>query len=199
MHDNPPSPDEEAEIDRQIRIEKMKKELDQIAGGKIISGAFGPTPSVIEEAFLEQALAFERAELDTNFNRLVKGGVAMVPPAELDDPALSAKLWEVIRELGKMRCFLHDTDHFNDRELYDWLWSTGLRDETVDHSGMPEAAWHSSPIGACTDEDTAIWLKYYADEKESKRWHLDFPRDPLAEHRAPPFDRDRHLPKRAPF
>lgn len=199
MHDTPPSPDEEAEIDRQIRIEKMKDELDQIAGGEIRSGGFGPIPSTIEEAFLEQALAYERAELDTDFDRLVQRGVAMVPPAELDDSALNAKLWEIIRDLAEMRCFLYDTDHLNDRELYEWLWSTGLREETPDHSGMPDAAWHTSPIGASDDNDMAIWLKYYADEEERQRWHLRFPNDPMQARETRPFDRDRHLPKRAPF
>lgn len=199
MNDNPPSPDEEAEIDRQIRIERMKEDLNQIGGETMRSGAFGPIPPKMEEAFLEQVLAFERAPLDTNFNRLVRRGVAMIPPAELDDSAVSAKLWEVIRDLGQMRCFLYRTDHLNDRELYDWLWSSGLRDESPDHSGLSDTAWHSSPIGACTDEDTAIWLEYYADEEERQRWHLDFPHGAIPEHAALPFDRDRHLPKRAPY
>jgi hypothetical protein len=199
MHEGSPPPDEEAEIDRQIRIEKMKEELDQITGGETRSGGFGPISSALEEAFLEQALAFERAELDTDFNRLVRRGVALVPPAELDDSALNAKLWEIIRDLAEMRCFLYDTNHLNDRELYEWLWSTGLREETPDRSGMLGTAWHSSPIGAGTGEDTAIWLKYYADEKVRTRWHLDFPDDPIPEHEALPFDRDLHLPKHAPF
>ena len=199
MHDNPPSPDEEAEIDRQIHIEKMKEELDRIAGGNMRSGVFGPVSSEMEESFLERVLAYEQAELDTDFNRLIQRSVAMVPPVELDDPALSAKLREVIRALGEMRCFLHDTDHLNDRELYDWLWRSGLRDETPDLSGMPDACYHTSPIGACNAEDTAIWLKYYADEETRQRWHLDFPDHPIPTHEALPFDRDRHLPKRAPF
>jgi hypothetical protein len=199
MHANPPSPGEEAEIDRLIRIEKMKRELDQIAEGKMISGGFGPIASKMEEAFLEQVLAFERASFDTDFNRLVRRGVPMIPPAELDDAALSAKLWEVIRELAEVRCFLYDTDHLNDHELYDWLWSSGLREETPDRSGMLDGAWHTSPIGASTAEDTAIWLKYYANKEESQRWHRDFPDDSIPEHAALPFDRDRHLPKRPPY
>lgn len=199
MNHNPHEPDEEADIDREIRIERMKREIDEIAGGKMCSGSFGPVPSRIEEAFLEQVLAYERAEFDTNFNRLVQRGVAMPPAAELDDVALSAKLWEVIRELGELRCFLHDTEHLSDRELYDWLWRAGLRDETPDISGSPDGAWHTSPIGAGNTEDAAIWLKYYATEEERRRWNCDYPSDPIPAHEAMPFDRDRHLPKRAPF
>ncbi|HXM32135.1 MAG TPA: hypothetical protein VN921_00665 [Chthoniobacterales bacterium] len=199
MNPNPPPPDEEAEIDREIRIEKMKRELDEIAGGKMRSGSFGPVPLKMEEAFLEQALAYEQAEFDTNFNRLLQRDVAMVPAAELDEAALSAKLWEVVRALGEMRCFLHDTDHLSDRELYDWLWCNGLRDESPDLSEMPDAVWHTSPIGECNDEDTAIWLRYYANDAERQRWHLDSPDDPMPPHEALPFDRDCHLPKRSNF
>jgi hypothetical protein len=151
----------------------------------------------MEETFLDQVLAYERAEFDTNFNRLVQRGVALPPATELDDAALTAKLWEVIRELGELRGFLHDTDHLGDRELYDWLWSSGLREKSPDVSDMPDGAWHTSPIGAGNSEDTAIWLKYYASDEERQRWHLDFPADSMPAHEALPFDRDRHLPRRA--
>ena len=112
---------------------------------------------------------------------------------------MSAKLAEVIRDLGHLHCFLHDTDHLSDRELYDWLWSSGLRDDSPDTSGMEDAAWQTSPIGAGSDEDTLIWLKYYADEADRQRWHLDFPDDPMPAHEPLPFDRDRYLPKRSIF
>lgn len=188
--------DDEPDIDREIRIENMKRELDEIAGGKMFSGSFSPVPLKLEEAFLEQALAYERAEFDTNFNRLVRNGVAMPRAAELDDSALTAKLAEVIRELAQLRCFLHDTDHLSDRQLYDWLWDSGLRDDSPNTSRMSDWAWHTSPIGACNEEDTAIWLKHYADEEQRRRWHHDFPDDPMPAPEPPPFDRDRHLPKR---
>lgn len=197
MLDRPHPPDGEADVDREIRIEKMKRELEEIAGGKMFSGSFGPVPLKMEEAFLEQALAYERAEFDTHFNRLAQRGVAMPPAAELDDAALSAKLAEVVRELGKLHCFLYDTDHLSDRELYHWLLTSGLRDESPDISGIPGGAWHTSPIGAGTVEDTPIWLKYYASEEDRQRWQLDFPDDPVPVHESPLFDRDRHLPRRA--
>jgi hypothetical protein len=174
----------------------MKRELDEIAGGKMISGHFGPPlPPEIEEKFLEQVLAYERAEFDTNFNRLVQRGLSLPPAVELDDHSLTTKLMEIIRELAEMRCFLEDTDHLSDRELYHWLWSDGLREETADLSALEDGAWHTSPIGACSEEDTKIWLKYYADEEDRQRWHRDFPSDPIPEHQSLPFDRDRYLPK----
>jgi hypothetical protein len=198
MSNDLPPADDEADIDREIRIEKMKRELDEISGGKMITGGFGPVPLKMEEAFLKQTLAYERAEFDTNFNRLVQRGVALPPAAELDDAALSAKLAEVIRELGEMRCFLHDTDHLSDRELYQWLWTSGLREDSPDTSEVPGAAWHTSPIGAGSSEDTAIWLKHYANEEDRRRWHHDFPDEAIPAYEPLPFDRDRHLPRRSP-
>jgi len=191
----PDRPDGQYDVDREIRIEKMKRELDELAGGKMISCGFGSLPQEIEEMFLEQVLAYERAEVDTNFNRLVQRGVVMPPEPELDDPSLSVKLAEIIRELAEMRCFLEYTDHLSDRELYQWLWREGLRDTTADMSGMPDGAWHTSPIGSGSDEDTAIWLKYYADEEDQRDWHSQFPDYAIPEHKVLPFDRDRHLPK----
>jgi hypothetical protein len=191
----PDWPDDEPNIDREIRIDRMKRELDEIADGTMISGGFGSVPSEIEEMFLEQVLAYERAERDTNFNRLVGRGVAMPPGAELDDESLPAKLAEVIRELAELHCFLEGTDHLSDRELYDWLWRDGLREETPGISETLQGAWHTSPIGGGTEEDTAIWLKYYASDEDRKRWHLNFPDDPIPDHEVLPFDRDRHLPK----
>jgi len=199
MTDYPHPSDDEADVDREIRIEKMKRELDEIAGGKMFTGSLGTVPPKIEEVFLEQVLAYEQAEFDTSFNRLIQRGIALPPAAELGEAALSAKLAEVIRELAELRCFLEDTDHLNDRELYDWLWSSGLRDESPDISGVLDGAWHTSPIGAGSDEDTLIWLKYYANEENRQRWHLDFPDDPMPPHEPLPFDRDRDLPKRSTF
>jgi hypothetical protein len=199
MSDSPHPPNDEIDVDREIRIEKMRRELVEITGGKMISGNLGTMSSKMEEAFLEQALAYERAEFDTNFNRLVQRGVAMPPVAELDDATLSAKLTDVIRELGELRCFLHDTDHLSDRELYHWLWSSGLREDSPDISEMPGAAWHTSPIGGGDDEDTPVWLKYYADEEERACWHVNFPDDPMPAHEPPPFNRDRHLSQRSNF
>jgi hypothetical protein len=184
----------ESDVDREIRIEKMKRELEERNGGPFVSSAFGEVSPELEEIFLERVCAFEEAECDSNFNRLVQRGVEMAPPDELDDASLHAKLQEVLDALAAIRFFLHDTDHLSDRELYTWLWSDGLREETPDLSQLG-GAWHMSPIGSGADEDLAIFLKYYASEKERRRWKADFPNDPLPPHCALPHHRDRSLPR----
>jgi len=181
--------EDEGEVDREIRIEKMRRELEKLSGDSFISGAFGKSSLELEEIFLERVCEFEKAELDTNFNRLVQRGVEMVPPAELDDSDLHAKFEEVLQTLGEMRCFLHDTDHLSDRELYTWL-----REETPDMTKL-DGAWHTSPVGSCTDEDIAVHLKYYANKKERLRWKKEFPNDPLPLHCPLPYNRDKNLPR----
>ncbi len=187
------APDDEANVDREIRIEKMKRELEDLTGGSMISGDFGEVSPSLEEAFLTLACEYEKASYDTNFNRLVRGGIAMLPPSELDDTSLVAKLQEVLCALAKIRCFVENTDHLSDRELYTWLWSDGLREETPDLSQLG-GAWHMSPIGGCNQEDIAIFLKYYATEKERRRWRKDFPKDALPSHCPLPYNRDQNLP-----
>ena len=167
------------DIDREIRIERMKRELEELSGGSMISGSFGEVPPELEEVFLERACEFEKTEWDTNFNRLVRRGIKMIPPAQLDDCKLRVKLQEVFCALAAIRCFLHDTDHLSDRELYTWLWSDGLREETPDLSQLG-GAWHMSPIGGGNDEDIAIFLKYYASEKERRRWEGRFSKRSVA-------------------
>ena len=189
-----PTPEDKADVDREIRIERMKRELDELSGGEMISGSLGEVPAELEEIFLDRVCAFEKVLWNTNFNQLVQCGIAMTHPAELDDASLHTKLHEVICALATMHCFLEDTDHLSDRDLYEWLWSDGLREKTPDLSQLG-GAWHMSPIGSGTDEDVAIFLKYYASEKERRRWKADFPNDPLPPHCALPHHRDRSLPR----
>lgn len=90
------APEDEADVDREIRIERMKCELDELSGGAMISGSVGDMPPELEEIFLERACAFEKASYGTNFDRLVEREVDMIPPAELDDRKLRVKLQEVV-------------------------------------------------------------------------------------------------------
>jgi hypothetical protein len=190
FYSTPDGPD----IDREIRIEKMKRELEELSGGSMISSGFEEVPLILEETFLDCALEIEKADDDTYFNRLVQAGIEMSPPAELDDVSLGKKSEEVIQALARMRCFIEQTDHLSDSELYEWLWSDGLREETPDISDLG-GTWHTSPTGACTDEDTAIHLKYYASEEERARWHEEYPNEAMPSHCPLPYDRDRNLPR----
>jgi hypothetical protein len=196
MPTNSDRPGNQDDVDREIRIERMKRELDEASGGLTIHGSFGDIPLRLEEAFLAYVCEFETAQVNTAFDWLLRAGIVMEPPDELDDSSISAKLQEVLQALAAMRYFVECTDHLSDRELFAWLWSEGLREAIPDLSKF-DGAWHTSPIGSCNEEDMLTFLKYYAKEEERSRWQEEFPNDSLPPRQPPPYDRDCNLPRRA--
>jgi hypothetical protein len=183
--------------DPEFRIEKLKREVEELTGGKMISNVSEDCPLEIEEKFWEHVLAYERAKFEVPFEMLVKGGMSLPSPRDLSDTQLTLKLWEVIRGLALLGAYLECTDHLSDRELYTVLWSDLLREETMLLPNDPDFACHLDPIGSGSEKENFIYLKYYADEEYRRHWAREWPDDPLPEHEPLPFDRDRHLPKPA--
>jgi len=100
------SPHEDTgDVDREIRLEKMKRELEELSSESVISGSLGDVSPELEEIFLERVCEFEKAELDTNFNRLVQRGVEMGPPAELDIPTCTQNSRKCCRRSGRCVVF----------------------------------------------------------------------------------------------
>src|ERR1043165_2631149 len=107
---------------------------------------------------------------------LRRHGYEPLPPEQVDDFQMRGRLWEFIYALAGRRFFLSDTNHLSDRELYTWLYNEWLDEETCDIP--PEAEWNTrmspnEPTGR--DEDTAIWLRFYADEETREQAGIDFP------------------------
>jgi hypothetical protein len=186
---------DEDETEREKRIAELKRQAEELAGGKMVEGGTEDTPPEIEEGFWQYVVNYEKAPYTTNFKQLEEGGIALPAPETLNDEQLSKKLWEVIHALALLRVFLEDTDHLSDRELYTELWSDMLREEVKALPPDPAGAWHLSPIGGGSDEDIDVQMKYYADEKWRESWMKDFPDYVMPEHEDPPYDRDRHLPQ----
>jgi hypothetical protein len=179
---------------RQIRIERLKRRAEELTGGQMSSFASDDYPSEIKEKFWQYVVAFEQAQWVTPFDMLVNGGLSLPPSAELDDTRLTAKLWEVINGLALLGAYLHNTDHLSDRELYEYLWNDALREETVLQPNDPDFACHIDLVGSGSEEDTFLYLKYYADEDERRWWSEEWPDDVMPNHEQAPFDRDRYLP-----
>ncbi len=144
----------------------------------------------------EHVVAFEGSKWVTSFDQLVQSGIELPALEELDDSQLSAKLWEMIRGLAMLRTFLYSTDHLSDRELYEELWHEVLREETPDMPINEDSACHIDLVGSGSEHDNELYLRYYADEEDRRRWAIDWPSDIMPEHEALPYDRDRHLPSR---
>src|SRR5947208_4515309 len=85
--------------DQASRIEQLKHRAHQLTGGQMVPLKSDDCPPEIEEEFWKRMVAFEEADWVPPFDLLVKGGVSLPPPDELDDSQLTAKLWEVIRGL----------------------------------------------------------------------------------------------------
>ncbi len=185
------------DADREIRIDKMREEIENKGGTFGTPKDAPPLDPKLEESFLANIIAFENAPETTHARMLLDDGITLPSPDELtEDKELHEKLWEVIHGLAKRNVFLSSTNHLNDRELYTHLWSQSLNEITEDLSGVPGYACHLDILGGCSDEDTRLQLKYYADEDARRRWVAEFPDYELPEPCTPPHDRDKDLPQR---
>ncbi|HET7710782.1 MAG TPA: hypothetical protein VFL80_02525 [Thermoanaerobaculia bacterium] len=124
---------------------------------------------------------------------LAQRGIILHPSVGLDDVALHEQLWIVIRAMAEIGMFLQSTDHLSDRQLYERLESTILREPLVLLPEDPAFGAHHDIIGGCSEEDIRIYLTYYASEEDREsfraEWEGEFPAACT-----PPFDRDRFLP-----
>jgi len=152
-------------------------------------------PDDLHDVFMAQVEAYESTEPQCLFDVLQATGISLPPPEALDDAAITTKLWEVIHGLSLLGTFLHSTDHLSGRELYAVLWRDLLREPAVLMPENPDFAYHLDVIGSGSEEDTLLYLKYYADEETRQAWLKDWPEDGLPEHEDPPYDRDRRLPQ----
>ena len=118
-------------------------------------------------------------------------GIDLPEETTLTDEDLHRRLWEVIGAMAAMGLYLDSTDHLSDRELYRFL-VHALQEETM-LSNDPDSAWHLSPIGGGSEEDNEIYLRYYADEEDRRRWAEDGA--PVPAHESLLFDRTRLLPQ----
>lgn len=136
---------------------------------------------------------------DTTHSRmLISDGIALPPPESFTEESVHEKLWEIIRGLAKRRVFLYSTDHLSDLEFYRLLWEDTMNVPTnaLDES-MGDCAQHIDFVSDGSEESTWLHHRYYADETSRAFWREQFPDDPpLPDRIDPPYDRDRHLPKR---
>jgi hypothetical protein len=177
------------------QIQELQQHAERLAMGEMIAWESPTLPPEESEQFWRCVVEYAAAPSTNHFQQLTGTGIELPDPNAMDDETLSSTLWEVISALARMRVFLSQTDHLNDRELYTLLWRDVLREEIPLLAEDVNAAWHVDVLGSASDADTALYLKYYADETERQQWLTDFPDYAMPAHERPPYDRDRHLPK----
>jgi hypothetical protein len=186
---------QKAEDNQDKRIEDLKRRAEELCDGQMKLGISDDCPAETEESFWKYVVEYEEAPSTTNFHQLETAGVSLPAPDSLHDQELAEKLWEVIHKLALLQVFIEQTDHLSDRELYTYLWTDSLREETKVFPQVANSAWHIQMLGSGSEEDNRLYLKYYADDASRRHWHKDFPHDPIPAHEDLPYDRDRLLPK----
>ncbi|MFP4354414.1 MAG: hypothetical protein ACLFUJ_04760 [Phycisphaerae bacterium] len=132
-------------------------------------------------------------------DQLLGKGVLLVPPENLDPPALARQLQNLFACLAEIHTYISNTNHLSDRELYEQLYYETLEEPLplIESGGHCQASGFSfiDMVGSGSEEDNEIYLMYYADESERQEWLADGAIDHLPPRCQPPYDRDRHLPK----
>ena len=183
------------QANQEKRIEKLRAELQRL-GGDISHGS--DLPADLEEEFLKHILEFETADQITLRQWLENAGLEVPAPDELSDEQLGPKLWEVISRMASLGAYLHNTDHLSDRDLYVYLYHDALSEPTVLFPENPGFVYGIDLLGSGSDEDTELYMRYFADEEYRQRFAKDFPDFQMPPRENPPFDRDKDLPK-SPF
>lgn len=180
------------EPSQEERINKLRAELEKLGGS---TSTLESMPADMEEEFLRHVLDYETAEPVSLLRLLEHSGLEIPPPESLDDDALKIKLKQIIDRMASVGSYLLHTNHFSDRDLYDYLYHEALREETVLFPENPSYAYMIDLTGSGSEDDNQTYLKYYADAEYRRQWAHDWPNDPMPEHEEPPFDRDRFLPQ----
>jgi hypothetical protein len=180
------------EPNQEQRIAKLREEIKKLGGSAM---SIEDMPADLEEEFLRHVLEYETAEPISLFSMLENSGLELPIPDDLSDDYLISKLQETIETLSSLGVYLLHTDHLSDRELYEYLFNDGLREDAVLFPENPSYAYMIDLTGSGSEEDNQIYLKHYADDQHRKQWKLDWPEDVIPDHEDPPFDRDRHLPQ----
>ena len=131
-------------------------------------------------------------------NQLQKTGGTLLPPAELTDETLTAKLWELLHNLAIQGFYVSHSDHLNDREVYTELWTHGLRNEALLPGKCKTGGWFHDFLGSWGEDEMQLWLRYYASDADRAKHGKEWPKDTMPPKEKPPFNRDWRLPK-GPF
>ena len=180
------------EPSQEERIAKLRAELEKLGGS---TTTLESMPADMEEEFLRHVLEYESAEPISLFRLLENSGLEIPAPDTLNKDTLRLTLKEVIERMASLGAYLLHTNHLSERELYDYLYHDGLREEAVLFPENPRYAYIIDLTGSGSEEDNQLYLKYYADDEHRRQWTHDWPEDPLPDHEDPPFDRDRFLPQ----
>lgn len=170
------------EVDLLMANARLRDELEPYRDESIDDASVTHMSLRTENEYLASMLAWERAPalpIASWFTPVLE----LPSPDALSDEQLSTLLVETINKLYSQRVVLRFTDHLNDRELYKIIYRDILPccEKKVELPGK-FLEWR------CI-EDTEIWLRYYADAVERRRFQEEHDLE-LPASEKPPFKRD---------
>jgi len=190
-HSRRPQPEE---VDHLLRNAQLRDALEPYMDEALSYVNVASLPTPMENEYLASMLAWERAPI-------LPISAWFDPPLEIPHPddfshgrdgerQLSAVLWETIHRLFERRIVLDFTDHLSDRQLYTLIYRDILpaHEKKID-SPDSYLHWDCADLG----EDSEIWLRYYATDKEREQWEEEFG-EPVPSKETPPYRR--RLPRR---
>ena len=158
--------------------------------------------AISKQADLDDVLAITAGQEPEGWQRpidkLQSTGQSVLPPDELTDETLPAKLWELLHNLACQGFYVQHTDHLSDRQVYSELWRHGVRDEALLPGKCKTGGWFHDFLGSWGEEDMQIWLRLYATDEERANNKKEWPKDTIPPREKLPFNRDWRLPK-GPF
>ncbi len=80
--------------------------------------------------------------------------------------------------MGDIGVYIEYVDHLSDRELYAELRDYCDKPNMV-FPGNKSFGLHWSPLGSWGEEDTQVWLQYYATDQERIKHSIDYPKAPM--------------------
>ena len=164
--------------ERKQQIEELEAELRTRGASFHVGDDFDEE---MRESFLRHVLAFEDQPETTIRAQFAASGY--------DAPQ---DLWTLIGRLAELNIVIERTDHLDDAALCEFL--LGFLDEPLHLLNDPGTIMHVDLIGSGSDEDNALFLRYYASDEEREHWMRELPNATLPPRERPRHDRDRLLP-----
>jgi len=125
--------------------------------------------------------------LSTPLEELTKRGMAPSAPESVTDADLAEAIKKLYFDLESIHVYLEEhIEHLPERELYELLWNSLLKEPEILGPDNPDYQYHWDVLGGWSEEDTQIWLRYYASE-EDRQDHVDQWGDELPISELPPY------------
>lgn len=169
------------EVEQLLINARLRDALDPYVDDSLLPLKSRRLTTAAENEFLASLLAWERAPVEP-ISRWFDPELVLPHPDKLSEEGLRDALRQAIDRLYQRRIVLQWTDHLSDRKLYLILYRDLLPTEQKNLDLRDQyQVWRFLDI----EEDTELWLRYYASDEERRDWSECSGETPPPAERAP--------------